>query len=277
VSCSKSYLIKADLHLHTTASDGAYSPKDLIELAAKKQIKYLAITDHDTLQGLDEAAKTCQERGIVFFPGIEFSTVYSQHEIHILGYNLQLTNPNLISIVKKLQNSRWLRMEKMIAKLKSLGISIEKEELAKFSTNRNWGRLHLALVLQEKGIVNSTAEAFQKYLEPGAKAYVPRYRLCPFETLKIIAKAGGKSVIAHPGLSKADQLIPLLAEKGLIGIEVYHPAHSENECLKYRQLAQKHNLIITGGSDFHGHLAEDLKYLGEMPIPLSTLSYLKSN
>lgn len=274
--CRKNNLdYKADLHVHTTASDGAYSPSQIVDLAWKKGISALAITDHDTITGLAEADRESNKYQLDFFPGIELSTIYEEHEMHILGYNIDWTNEKMMETVSLLQNARKSRIEKMIAKFSNLGIPLDINEVRRKSSAQNLGRVHLALALIDKGIVSSINEAFTKYLNPGCPAFVPRYKLTPFMALEIIKEAKGIPVLAHPGLANCDQLIPLLLEKGLQGIEVFHPRHTKDEELHYFKLAQKHNLIITGGSDFHGHEENELDNFGEMQVPFPSIQQLK--
>ncbi|MGI6145362.1 MAG: PHP domain-containing protein [Peptococcia bacterium] len=267
---------KADLHVHTTASDGAFSPRETVKLAYQKGISYLAITDHDTTAGLAEAAQECSKYELDFFPGIEFSTVYEECELHILGYNFDWTYKRVRETVIQLQNARVNRIEKMVAKLATLGIQIDFKEVRQKASVSNIGRVHLALVLMDKGIVGSIDEAFNKYLNRGCPAFVPRYKLTPCMALEIIQEAQGIPVLAHPGLSNCDYLIPLLVEKGLQGIEVFHPQHTKADELVYLQMAEKYHLMITGGSDFHGHEEKDLSNFGEMKVPFNSLKKLKN-
>ena len=287
MSCNKSYREsnvddkridspKIDLHVHTTASDGAFSPSETVKLAYQKGISYLAITDHDTIAGLAEATQECSRYELDFFPGIEFSTIYEESEVHILGYNFDWTNKRMTETVFQLQNARVNRIKKMVAKLADLGIYIRFEEVRQKASAPNIGRVHLALALMDKGIVSSINEAFNKYLNRGCPAFVPRYKLTPCLALEIIKEAKGIPVLAHPGLSGCDQLIPLLVDKGLQGIEVFHPRHTkEDECI-YLQMAQKYYLIITGGSDFHGYEEKDLSNFGEMKVPFDSIKKLKN-
>ncbi|HHY05422.1 MAG TPA: PHP domain-containing protein [Clostridia bacterium] len=271
-----SFAYKTDLHVHTAASDGAYLPRKTVELAAKKGISFLAITDHDTTAGLAEAAQECRKYKLNFFSGIELSTIYKEDELHILGYSFDWTNTRMRETVWQLQKARKTRIEKMVAKLTQIGIKIKFEEVSKQSSAQNLGRVHLALALLDKGVVNSIDEAFKKYLNPGCPAFVPRYKLTPFIALEIIKEAHGIPVLAHPGLVNCDKVIPLLVEKGLQGIEVFHPRHSKEDELFYFKLAQNYNLIITGGSDFHGHEEKDMDNLGEMKVPLHSIKQLKN-
>lgn len=287
MSCSKSYrksnsddkkinFPKIDLHIHTTASDGAFSPRETVKLAYQKGISYLAITDHDTIAGLAEAAEECSRYELNFFPGIEFSTVYEECELHILGYNFDWTNKRMTETVVQLQNARVNRIEKMVAKLAELGIDIGLEEVSQKASAPNIGRVHLALALMDQGIVSSIDEAFAKLLNRGCPAFVPRCKLTPCLALEIIKEAKGIPVLAHPGLSGCDQLIPLLVDMGLQGIEVFHPRHTKNDEDIYLHMAQKYSLIITGGSDFHGHAEKDMSNLGKMRLPFESIKKLNN-
>jgi len=274
-SCRKSSpKNKIDLHVHTTASDGAYSPCEIVHLAQQKGIKYLAITDHDTTAGLAAAAEECRKYELEFIPGIEFSTIYEEYELHILGYNFKQKNERMQETIQLLQKARVSRIEKMVAKLAGLGIYIDMNEVRNKASAKNLGRVHLALVLIDKGVVNSIAEAFMKYLDPGCAAFIPRFKFTPCLAIEIIKEAKGIPVLAHPGLIDYDPIISLLAENGLQGLEVFHPRHSQEEEDKYGEIAQKYNLFITGGSDFHGHEEHDLTSFGEMKVPLNSIKLL---
>lgn len=267
--------LKVDLHLHTTASDGAYSPREIVHLARKKGISALAVTDHDTITGLIEAEKECRKYNIDFFPGIEFSTYFEKYELHILGYNINGNNEKLQEMLRQLQESRKTRIEKMVSKLSAQGFPIEISDVRRKSLHQNLGRPHIALILKEQGIVQSIEEAFTNYLNPGCPAYVPRYRLSSLAAIQLVQEAGGVSVLAHPGIHCPDKILPVLIEKGLQGIEVFHPKHSLERENYYLQVAQENKLIITGGSDFHGHEEKDFVHLGEIKVPFSSIKKLK--
>lgn len=268
---------KADLHVHTTASDGKYLPREVVKIAWKKGVSFLAITDHDTITGLEEAYQECRKYQVVFYPGIELSTNYENREIHLLGYNLNWTSHELQENLAQLQAARKIRVEKMVSKLSERGIPIRLEDVRKKATGQSMGRPHIALVLLELGMVKSIDEAMRLYLSPGCPAYVSRYRISPLAALKLIHKAGGMPVLAHPGIECPDELIPVLIKNGLQGIEVFHPKHTKKQEDFYAQLAQTNQLMITGGSDFHGHEEKDFFNLGEMKVPLNSIRQLKKN
>lgn len=265
---------KIDLHVHTTASDGAYSPKKIVHLAKEKGISFLAVTDHDTITGLGEAENECRKCKIDFFPGIEFSTCLERYELHILGYNINWNNEKLQEMLLKLHEDRKTRIEKMVVKLSELGIPIKIEDVRNKSLHQNLGRPHIALVLMELGVVQSIEEAFTNWLNPRSPAFVPRYRLSPLTAIQLLQEAGGVPVLAHPGIDCPNWILPSLIENGLQGIEVFHPKHSEEMKSYYLKIAEENKLIITGGSDFHGHEEKDFAQFGEMKVPFSSIKKL---
>lgn len=267
-----------DLHTHTTASDGLLTPAELVLLAEKKGLKALAITDHDTVSGLEEAMEEAKGLKVEIIPGIEISTTYRGQNIHLLGYFIDHTSPGLAEDLKELKEGRHRRNEQIIKRLNELGISISLEEvLAKRAGEGNVGRPHIAQVLVEKGVVRSIQEAFDHYLGENGKAYVPFPRLSPHEGVKLIVRYGGIPVLAHPGIYGQDSLIEELLAEGLVGIEVYHPDHSPQAIAKYETLAEHYQLIITGGSDYHGE-GDDGPFhgdLGSQPVGKEILDRLK--
>lgn len=283
VSCAKycrrhDHGERIDLHVHTTASDGACSPARIVELARKKGIGVLAITDHDTTLGLEEAARKAAQYPLELIPGIELSTVYDgHHEIHILGYYIHPDNPELRNTLDLLTKSRLNRARRMVEQLKNCGLDISFEEIAaKGNPDGSLGRPHAALVLVEKGVVRNIGEAFEKLLNPGCPGYVPRYKLSPHEAIALVKKAGGTPVLAHPGTDLRPDLLPSLLEAGLEGIEVFYPEHDRETERNLINTAQRLGLVITGGSDFHGHKREEWQYFGEMPVPPESVRRLKN-
>ena len=266
---------KADLHVHTTASDGKYLPREIVKIAWEKGVSFLAITDHDTITGLEEAYQECRKYRVAFYPGIELSTNYGKWEIHLLGYNLNWTSQELRETLAQLQEARKTRVKKMVSKLSEGGIPIKLEDVRKKALGQSMGRPHIALALRDLGMVKSIDEAMHLYLSPGCPAYVPRDRITPLAALKIIHKAGGIPVLAHPGLECPAELIPILIKNGLRGIEVFHPKHTKKQEEFYAQIAQANQLLMTGGSDFHGHEEKDFFNLGEMKVPLKSINQLK--
>ncbi|NBD26423.1 PHP domain-containing protein [Paenibacillus glycinis] len=248
---------KADLHTHTTASDGLQRPADNVAMAKSRGLAAIAITDHDTVDGIAEALEAGERLGITVVPGVEISTVAEGIDIHILGYYMAWDNAEWRGKLSRLQGSRELRNEMIIGKLNELGLAISWEEVleeakAQGKDGGSMGRPHIAAVLVKKAYAASMQEAFDRYLGQDGAAYANPPRLHPFEALEWIREAGGTGVIAHPGLYRNDELVKAIIAKGAQGIEVYHPDHDEADEARYLKLAREHGLIVTGGSDFHG-------------------------
>jgi len=266
----------ADLHIHTTASDGEYSPQFVVRAAKAQGFSAIAITDHDTLSGLEEALEASREVGLELITGVEISTVWEGKEIHILGYLIDQNDERLNAKLTEMKNSRSERIKKMVAKLKSLGYDIHISEVTEISGPGAIGRPHIAKVLLEKGYVKNIKEAFLKLLSPGCPAYIPRYKITPQEAITLILAADGIPVLAHPGVNPDDKLIPYLKELGLLGIEVWHPEHNSQAIDKYYNLAKAYGLLMTGGSDWHGS-NKDLEFsLGSIKIDYSLVEMLKA-
>lgn len=245
-------LYEVDLHCHTTASDGTLSPTELVCSAAALGLKGIGITDHDTIQGWQEAEEAGRTARIVVVKGIELNTDWHSREVHILGYELDGSSAYLNSRLKSLRNAREQRMLEILERFNHLGIRITFQEVQRYAQGESIGRPHVALVLVERGYVGSVKEAFDRYLKRGAPAYVPRYKLTSEEGIALIRESGGVAVLAHPGAHHLEEGIPAWIDAGLQGIEVSHSEHNHEDEQKYRALAQKYNLLMTGGSDFHG-------------------------
>lgn len=242
-----------DLHTHTTASDGAYSPAELVKLARKKGVTVLGITDHDTTAGVDEGLKAARKEGITVVPGVEINAYDAKTEYHILGYYIDHHDPQLVETLDYFRKARLHRMRIIIQKLNELGINLTEEDVLAFSQDGVVGRVHIAKALQRRGFVSSVREAFDRYIAEGKPAYARRSKLTPEEAIGIIRKADGIPVLAHPGLWGADARIEEMTTWGLAGLEVYTPDHDAGKIRTYLTLAEKLGLLCTGGSDFHGH------------------------
>lgn len=266
----------ADLHIHTTFSDGLLTPEEVVDLAAKKELDGIAITDHDTTLGIDRAIERSKiYKDIQVIPGIEFSCIYNTEEIHILGYFIDYKSPDLVQLTDNLILERRNRGYKIIDRLNTLGINITIDDVKKFSGENNIGRPHIARALIEKGWVHNIDEAFNKYLEMGKAAYIERYKLSIEDAIDIIHKSKGIAVIAHPGLIKNKDIIYHCIKIGIDGIETVHSKHSKKEIEFYTKLANEHNLINTGGSDCHGELIDGDYMLGKYYIYLDDFNRMK--
>ncbi|AZR72619.1 phosphatase [Anoxybacter fermentans] len=264
-----------DLHLHTTASDGTYTPTEIVDEAKKLGLTAIAITDHDNMNGVEEALKRGKEIGLEVVPGIELNTDYEEKEIHILGYYLNYSSKEVHDILDELINSRVNRAQKMVEKLNQMGINISYERVKEIAVGGAIGRPHIAKALIEAGYAEDWSEAFDRFIGRDCPAYVPRTKLTPFAAIKLILNAGGVPVLAHPGLNNLDEIIPGLIEAGLMGIEVYHFEHTGEDKVHYLKMAQKNNLIITGGSDCHGPGSKSGARLGQVKLPEQFLTELK--
>lgn len=267
----------ADLHIHTHFSDGTLSPQEVVEQALRAGLSCISITDHDSVTGVGPAQLAVRDFDLEVIAGIELSSESEGKDIHILGYFVDCLNETFRSELIKIQDTRVERIKKMIFKLKEQGVNnIDFDEVVSLSECRgSLGRPHLALVLKQKGWVATTAEAFKKYLDEDCPAYVKKYKLSPAEAIKLIQKAGGIAVLAHPMITNRDELIPGLVAAGLQGIEVYYPNYSEETVRYYEGIAQKYQLVKTGGSDGHGK-AKASTYIGKIKVPYLVVEQLKA-
>lgn len=249
--------MKLDLHTHSTVSDGQYTPSELVEMAKKNELKMYALTDHDTIAGIEEARRRAGELGVNFISGIEIST-HKGEEIHMLGLFIDEQCSDLINACQVYRERRIGRGERICAFLKEKGIEISKEELREIEEKASLGRPHFAKILQERGIVKTRQEAFGRYLDTAEfHRKTDGQKPAPEEAIEIIHRAGGLAVLAHPGLLKMgkrwqESLIKGLKEAGLDGIESFYNKHTYMQKKYYRKLAEENGLMISCGSDFHG-------------------------
>lgn len=242
----------ADLHLHSAYSDGTYNPEQIIREARKHDLAAISVVDHDSVEGIEETIRYGLAEDIEVIPGIELSAELDGSEIHILGYLVDYKNKDLKEKLVFLRQNRIERVYKIIGKLKELGINLSAESVFALSGNATVGRLHIARAMVNEGIVGSTYEAFNKYINDKGPAYVSGFKMTPPEAFNLIRDAGGIAVLAHPYTLHNDSLIPQFVEQGLRGLEAYYPEHSQGMVNFYLALAQKLNLLVTGGSDCHG-------------------------
>ena len=268
MDCSKH--VRIDLHIHSTASDGTLSPPEILSLAKSLNLGAIAITDHDTIEGSKAALRIGIPPSLKFLTGVEISASPPQSfagsgSIHILGYSIRLDDPTLNQTLGVLQESRETRNPRIIKRLKNLGIDLSLDDVLNESGDGQLGRPHIAKVMLKKYYVKSIAEAFDKYLAKGKPAYVDKYRVECARAIEIILGAGGIPVLAHPVLLNyptdkvLEDFVRSLKSMGLKGIEVYYPDHSPAQTAYYTELAKRFDLLMTGGTDFHGSLKPDLK------------------
>lgn len=256
----------ADLHTHTTASDGTLPPADLVRRAHAAGITCLAVTDHDTFDGLPEAQAEAARLGVAIVPGVELSTDGSGREVHILGYFCRTDGGPLAGLLADMRAARRQRIEEIVARLRGAGVPLAAERVRAIAGEGAPGRAHVARALVELGCAPTVTDAFERYLLPGRPGYVPRRKLHPVEAVRAVVAAGGVAVLAHPGLIGDDGIVRELVAAGLRGIEAFYPAHSPGQVRSYLDLAERLGLIATGGSDFHG-VGERWGDLGSVTVP----------
>ena len=265
---------RIDLHIHTIFSDGTYTPEEAVLQAKRLGLVAISITDHDSIAGLDRALAAGERMGIEVVPGVEMSTDVGEDEIHILGYFLNWKKEDFLRQLERFQAARANRNQKLLKKLDDLGMRVDYREVRKLAPHGVISRLHIARLMVEKGYVSSIGDAFEQWLNPGKPAYVQKMKVSPFNIIELLLKAEAIPVLAHPFLSHRDDLIPNLIKEGLKGIEVYHSAHNPQRVAHYQRIAQKHHLLITGGSDCHGE-AKDKVLMGRIKVPEILLIDLK--
>jgi predicted metal-dependent phosphoesterase TrpH len=259
-----------DLHIHSTASDGSFTPAEIIDHAQKLNLAAIAITDHDSIDGSREALRIGIPPSFNFLTGVEISAAHppffpGSGSFHILGYDIRLDNRDLNQALSKLQAARKNRNPSILKRLNKLGFQISLDEVNQEVGEGQLGRPHIAYAMVKKGFVTSIDEAFDKYLGTRGPAYVDKYRIECEQAIQIIRAAGGVPVLAHPALldiendQKLDALLQNLMKIGLAGIEVYYPGHSPQQIRQYTELARKYGLLMTGGTDFHGTITPQIK------------------
>lgn len=265
----------ADLHIHTNFSDGTYTPSEVVEKASKEQLRCIAITDHDTTDGIVSALEAGLDRGIEVLPGIELSCEANGKDIHILGYCFDHRSAALREQLRVMQEARVDRMHGMITRLNDLGFrDIAFADIKAVSGNTSIGRVHLALAMVNKGIVKNYYEAFDLYLGEGKPVYVDKYYQAPADAIALIRNAGGVAVLAHPMITLVDELIPSMAKAGLQGLEAYYHNATKTVTKFYVSLARKYGLLLTGGSDSHGKL-RDYTDIGTVRVPYELVEKIK--
>ena len=262
----------ADLHIHTSASDGDFDPKEVVKQAREIGLAAIGIADHDTVAGIDEALEASKKYGVETVPGVELSSEFEQSEVHILGYFIDWRDRKFNNELHKFQEARKVRAERILEKLHKLGINISHKEVAAIAGEGVIGRPHIAEVLAKRGYVRTTNAAFAKYLAYGRPAYVPKYRLLPKIAIHMIHNIGGVAVLAHPVFAQANSLLPDLVEFGLDGIEVYHSKHDSAKTEYYKKIAEDLHLLVTGGTDCHGANSP----LGTVKVPYECVEKMKA-
>ncbi|MBI4267364.1 MAG: PHP domain-containing protein [Chloroflexi bacterium] len=267
---------KVDLHVHSNASDGRFSPVEIVRKAAEAGLTIIALTDHDTVDGIIPALEASRDfPGLKVLPGVEISTDVPAGEVHVLGFFIDYADPELQTSLSTMRNSRQLRAQRMIAKLKGLGMPIDWERVKEIAGNGAIGRPHIAQALLEKGYIHSLKDAFTNFIGRNGPAYVERDKMTPIEAVELILRANGLPVLAHPlTISDPEAMIIELSARGLVGIEAYYNGCTPEESGRLVSLAKKYGLLVTGGSDFHGLDANTETMLGGARVPLEAAEKL---
>ena len=266
-----------DLHIHTTCSDGLTPPEEIVSSAIEAGLRAIAITDHDTTDGIDRAMRANEQMdgSLEIIPGIELSALVGKSDVHILGYFIDHHNEMLLQQIYKFKEARHQRAQQIVARLNGMGLDLKFETVLEVADNAVLGRPHIAEALVREELVYSFHEAFAAYIGYDKEAYVPKYQISPQEAIDMIVLGGGIPVLAHPGTLGRDELIPSMIKAGLQGIEAIHPMHPRAMVQYYRQLAEKNGIIYTGGSDYHGE-TRGCQAMAEPDVPLSVLEGLRT-
>jgi len=261
---------KVDLHVHTTASDGRLTPEEIVQRAAERGLKYIAITDHDTVAGIERALQAGTAfPSLTLIPGMEINTDTLTGEVHILGYCIDYKNKALQVSLDRLRHSREIRAKKIVDNLSGMGIDISWERVMELAGGGSVGRPHIAQAMFEGGHIPSLQEAFIKYIGRHGPAYAERERLSPEDAVKLVVMAGGLPVVAHPeDVDELDSFLTSLKRAGLVGMETYYNGYHRDTIRKLAKLAERYGLITTGGSDFHGLGSSHETPLGGVQVPI---------
>ena len=263
-----------DLHLHTTFSDGTYSPEELASEARRFNLVAVALTDHDTVEGCARMRAACGQAGIEFIPASELTAEIDGIELHMLGYFLDVENAALLKAMRRFQQGRQDRIREIVARLQKLHVPVEEEEVFALANCKSPGRPHVARVLIQRKVCATLDEAFERFLKKNRPGWVPKEKILATDALDIIHQAGGLAVLAHPGLARSEEAIPALIEAGLDGLECFHTRHSASASEYYVGVAEEHHLVVTGGSDCHG-MNKGKPLIGSIKLPYDYVRRLK--
>ncbi len=258
---------KADLHMHTTHSDGVFTTEELLRRVKDVGLTTISITDHDNVGAIDEAIQVGKTLGVEVISGVELSSTVGEQDVHILGYFIDHKSQNLLDYLAFFRIERVRRAERIVGKLNDLNIPLKIESVLEQAGEGSVGRPHIANALLEEGLTGSYHEAFSKYIGFGKPAYQKKYQVSPQAAVELISSAGGLSFVAHPGNSIDEKVLLGLINDGVDGIEVIHPSHSPERVSHYSGIVSEYFLLASGGSDFHGGKRNDLDLLGQYYIP----------
>ncbi|MBI4744448.1 MAG: PHP domain-containing protein [Actinobacteria bacterium] len=265
-----------DLHLHSTMSDGTFSPAELVSQAEILDLRAIAITDHDSVDGIEIGIEEGKKRNVEVIPGVELSSDLDGIDIHFLGYFIDYKNSDFVGHLKKLRYMRYERASRMVEELKQIGINVDLVDVLDIAKEGCLGRSHIARAMIKRGYIDSIEEAFEKYIGRQAACYVEKYAYAPKDVIELINNVGGISVLAHPGISDCDEMISEFVRFEMKGIEVIHSEHTLEQIEHYTNLANGYNLLITGGSDCHGLSEKREMKMGSVIVPDSFLDDIRS-
>lgn len=266
----------ADLHMHSTASDGSFTPAEVAAHAHKLGLTAISLTDHDTVDGVAEAIQAGRDLGVEVIPGVELSAEEGRAEVHILGYFMDINQEGFLGALNEFRQERIRRAEQMVDRLRALGYDVSMERVREIAGDGSIGRPHVARALLEKGYVNSIQDAFQRLIGRGGPAYAERYKMNPEQAIHLIHSAGGIAVLAHPVLVGNDEIVERLCRSGLLaGLEASHVEHTGKAYKRYQQMAERHGLVATAGSDCHGPRGKTGILMGRCTVPYECLIALR--
>jgi 3',5'-nucleoside bisphosphate phosphatase len=263
-----------DLHLHTTFSDGTYSPEELTAEAKRFGLVAIALTDHDTVEGCPRMRAACESARIEFIPASELTAEIEGIELHMLAYFIDTESPTLLTQMARFQEGRQERIREIVARLQKMKVPLEEEDVFGLANCRSPGRPHVARALIQRKVCNSLDEAFERFLKKNRPGWVPKEKITAFDAVELIHSAGGLAVVAHPGLARTEEALPALIEAGIDGIECFHTKHSPSASEYYVSVAEQHELLVTGGSDCHG-MNKGKPLIGSIKLPYEYVRQLK--
>jgi len=265
----------ADLHLHTVFSDGTYTPEELVKKSSSAGLGAIAVTDHDTVEGVEPALEAGKSVSLEILPGIELSTEYCGREVHILGYLIDYRSKKLNLKLQELKKNRVDRIYQIIAKLKKeTGLELSAQAVFDIAGDGVAGRMHIARAMVKEGLAVNTAEAFQKYIGDQCPAFVLGLKLTPAQAIALIKNAGGIPVLAHPYIINDDNMLREIVKEGIMGLEAYYPEHAQGMVNFYLDFCEKNGLLVTGGSDCHGKAKPTVR-IGSVKVPYELVEKLK--
>jgi predicted metal-dependent phosphoesterase TrpH len=266
---------QVDLHLHSTASDGVHAPSELVAICSQAGLRYIALADHDTTDGIEEALDAAAGTPLTVIPAVEMSTLDGgSHELHILGYHIDHRHLPLQERLAQLRRSRVERAQAILDLLAKQGRPLSWDRVAALADEGSLGRPHIAQAMVEAEYADSVESAFREYLRRGGAAYVPRAKLSPSEAIDLVLRAGGVPVLAHP--TRIIEHVPGLVRAGLLGLEAYYSGYLEAEVAYLRRLAKKHGLVVTGGTDYHGGEITPAPAPGTVEVPVEVVDALRA-